>query len=127
MELSSLLDGRSSSELERADIGFGASDKDRDFGEGRKGGPSEVDSCPGESVSVANSHCSFRCNNCSLSLLANGGRDGTLCDTLDGVVDDVILRLNTRLSTCVKSLKKLNSKHVDVFQRDYMTAVSYRG
>ena len=81
--------------MERADIGFGASDNDRDFGEGRNGGPSEAD-FPEVSVSVADSPCSFRCDNCSLSLLANG-RDGTLCDTVDEVVDDVILRLNTRL------------------------------
>lgn len=84
-----MLDGRCSSELERADVGFGASDKDRDFGEGRNGGPSEVD-FPEDSVSVADSHCSFRCDNCSLSLLANG-RAGTLCDMVDEVVEDVIL------------------------------------
>lgn len=79
--------------MERADIGFGASDNDRDLGEGRNGGPSEVD-LPEDSVSGTDSPCSFRCDNCSLSLLANG-KDGTLCDTDDEVVDDVIIQLNT--------------------------------
>lgn len=91
-EVSSLLEGRCSSEaLDRGeDTGLAASDRERDFGEGRNGGPSELFLSPAVSVSAPESLCSCRCESCSLSLLAKG-RAGRLCDRVEEVVEEVIL------------------------------------
>jgi hypothetical protein len=98
MELSSLLEGRVSPETDgEAETGFGASDSERDLFEGRSGVPRRLALSPVESVSVLDSLCSLLCDNCSLSLLANGGA-GRLCDRVEGGVDDVKLDIGMTLN-----------------------------
>lgn len=106
-EASSLLDGRLSSEaLDRGEeTGLAASDRERDFGDGRSGCPNEVFLSPAVSVSAPESLCSCRWESCSLSLLAKGTA-GRLCDRVEGVVEEVIMLLaetsvpSTRVNLC---------------------------
>jgi hypothetical protein len=99
MELSSLLEGRVSPETDgEAETGFGASDSERDLWEGRSGVPRRLVLSPVESVSVPDSLCSLLWDNCSLSLLANGGT-GRLCDRVEGGVDDVKLDIEIDSNT----------------------------
>lgn len=98
MELSSLLEGRVSPEIDgEAETGFGASDSERDFCEGRSGVPRQLALSPVESVSVLGSLCSLLWDTCSLSLLAYGGA-GRLCDRVEGGVDDVKLDIEVDLN-----------------------------
>lgn len=98
MELSSLLEGRVSPEIDgEAETGFGASDSERDFCEGRSGVPRQLALSPVESVSVLGSLCSLLWDNCSLSLLAYGGA-GRLCDRVEGGVDDAKLDIEVDLN-----------------------------
>lgn len=111
-EMSSLLEGRLSSDLveREAEAGFEASDRERDLGDGRNGGPSKLFFSVELLKLFPESFWSLRCDNCSLNLLASGA-PGRLCETVDEVNGDMIARLMTNL-TC-QYMEQICSQHDD--------------